>query len=190
MYVTCLGFTADMSFMASPGRSNVLIIPGGMMAPSTSRALSPRLTENPGTTIPEISRKPVTPASAASCGRVASPPIAWPPIPRPGFDIPPRSMPSIAGFAAWSEWSAAAPPRSVIKPCLTFFFTIQTLNGYAVAKPTITPTDITPQKASSSGSIARMSRPIIRKVMVGAMPAIIAFMLMNSGMKLLRTFSQ
>ena len=82
------------------------------------------------------------------------------------------------------------PVRSVIRPCLIFFFTIQTLKGYAVANPTMTPSDITPQKTNSSGSMARMSRPIIRKLIVGAMPAIMAFMLMNSGMKLLRTFSQ
>ncbi|CKY19987.1 Uncharacterised protein [Mycobacterium tuberculosis] len=49
---------------------------------------------------------------------------------------------------------------------------------------------MTPQKINSSGSMARMSRPIISKLIVGAMPAIMAFMLMNSGMKLLRTFSQ
>ena len=54
----------------------------------------------------------------------------------------------------------------------------------------ITPSDITPQNISSVGSIARMSRPIIRKLMTGAIPAIMKFMLMNSGMKLLRTFSQ
>ncbi len=35
-----------------------------------------------------------------------------------------------------------------------------------------------------------MSLPIIRKFMTGAMPAIMKFMLMNSGTKLLRTFSQ
>ncbi len=72
---------------------------------------------------------------------------------------------------------------------MIFFFTIQTLKGYAVVKPTMTPSDITPQKTSSSGSIARMSRPIISRLIVGAMPAIIAFMLMNSGMKLFFTFS-
>ena len=47
-------------------------------------------------------------------------------------------------------------------------------------KPAITPSDITPQNRSSVGSIARMSRPIIRKLMTGAMPAIMKFMLMNS----------
>ena len=35
-----------------------------------------------------------------------------------------------------------------------------------------------------------MSRPIIRKLITGAMPAIMKFMLMNSGMKLLSTFSR
>ena len=38
--------------------------------------------------------------------------------------------------------------------------------------------------------MARISRPIIRKLIVGAIPAIIAFMLMNSGMKLIFTFCQ
>src|SRR3984893_8011471 len=47
-------------------------------------------------------------------------------------------------------------------------------------KPAITPSDITPQNRSSVGSIARMSRPIIRKLMTGDMPAIMKFMLMNS----------
>ena len=46
----------------------------------------------------------------------------------------------------------------------------------------MTPSDITPQKRSSVGSIARMSRPIIRKLMTGAMPAIMAFMETHSGM--------
>lgn len=36
-------------------------------------------------------------------------------------------------------------------------------------------------------AVHRMSRPIISRLMVGAIPAIIAFMLMNSGMKPLRT---
>ena len=57
-------------------------------------------------------------------------------------------------------------------------------------KPAITPSDITPQNKSSVGSIARMSRPIIRKLMTGAMPAIMKFMLMNSGTKLFWTFSK
>ena len=48
-------------------------------------------------------------------------------------------------------------------------------------KPAITPSDITPQNSSSVGSIARMSRPIIRKLKTGAMPAIMKFMLINSG---------
>ncbi len=34
------------------------------------------------------------------------------------------------------------------------------------------------------------ARPIIRKLIVGAIPAIMKFMLMNSGMKLLSTFCQ
>ncbi|MNY77523.1 hypothetical protein D3C86_2174550 [compost metagenome] len=38
--------------------------------------------------------------------------------------------------------------------------------------------------------MARMSRPIISSAIVGAMPAIIAFMLMNSGMKDFLTFSR
>jgi hypothetical protein len=54
----------------------------------------------------------------------------------------------------------------------------------------MTPRDITPQNKSSVGTIARMSRPIMRKLMTGAMPAIMKFMLMNSGRKLLRTFSR
>ena len=54
----------------------------------------------------------------------------------------------------------------------------------------MTPNDITPQNNSSAGVIARMSRPIIKKLITGAMPAIMKFMLMNSGMKLFRTFSQ
>ena len=48
---------------------------------------------------------------------------------------------------------------------------------------------MTPQNTSSVGSIARMSRPIIRKHITGAIAAIIRFMLMNSSRKLLRTFS-
>ena len=59
-----------------------------------------------------------------------------------------------------------------------------------VTKPAITPIDITPQNMSSVGTMARMSWPIIRKVMTGAMPAIMKFMLMNSGKKLRRTFSR
>ena len=54
----------------------------------------------------------------------------------------------------------------------------------------MTPSDITPQKMSSVSSIARMSRPIINKLITGAIPAIIAFMLTNSGRKDLLTFSQ
>ncbi len=54
----------------------------------------------------------------------------------------------------------------------------------------MTPSDITPQNSNSPGSIARMSRPIIRKLMTGAMPAIMQFMLMSSGTKLRRTFSR
>jgi len=45
--------------------------------------------------------------------------------------------------------------------------------------PAITPSDMTPQKSSSVGTIARISRPIMRKLMTGAMPAIMKFMLMN-----------
>jgi len=80
--------------------------------------------------------------------------------------------------------------RSVISPCFIFRDTIQTFTGYATAKPTATPSDITPQKTSSVGSIARMSRPIMSSAITGAMPAIIAFMLMNSGMNDFLTFSQ
>ena len=57
-------------------------------------------------------------------------------------------------------------------------------------KPTMTPSDMTPQKSSSAGSMARMSRPIIRKLMTGAMPAIIAFMLISSGTNVRRRFSR
>lgn len=81
-------------------------------------------------------------------------------------------------------------PRSVIRPCLRFRATIHTFTGYATANPTMTPSDITPQKSSSVGSMARMSRPIISRLITGAMPAIIAFMLMNSGVNDLRTFAQ
>jgi len=49
---------------------------------------------------------------------------------------------------------------------------------------------MTPQNSSSLGCIARMSRPIMRKLITGAMPAIMKFMLMNSGKKVLRTFSR
>ena len=52
------------------------------------------------------------------------------------------------------------------------------------------PSDITPQKTSCVGSIARMSRLIISSVMTGAIAAIMKFMLMNSGTKLRRTFSR
>ena len=54
----------------------------------------------------------------------------------------------------------------------------------------MTPSDMTPQKRSWLGSMARMSRLIIRKHMTGAMPAIMKFMLMSSGRNVLRTFSQ
>jgi hypothetical protein len=47
--------------------------------------------------------------------------------------------------------------------------------------------NITPQNNSSRCSIARMSRPIIRKFIAGAMPAVMKFMLMNSGIKLFPT---
>ena len=57
-------------------------------------------------------------------------------------------------------------------------------------KPAITPSDMTPQNRNSVGTIARMSRPIIRKLMTGAIPAIMKFMLMNSGRNDLRTFFQ
>ena len=79
--------------------------------------------------------------------------------------------------------------RSVMRPCFKRRATSHTFAGYAVVKPAITPSDMTPQKSSSVGTIARMSRPIIRKLMVGAMPAIMKFMLMNSGMKLFLTLS-
>ena len=46
------------------------------------------------------------------------------------------------------------------------------------------------QNSRSVGTMARMSRPIIKKLITGAMPAILKFMLMNSGMKVLRTFYQ
>src|SRR5213593_4048044 len=36
-------------------------------------------------------------------------------------------------------------------------------------KPTITPSDVTNQNSGSHGCIARMSRPIMRKLMMGAM---------------------
>ena len=77
-----------------------------------------------------------------------------------------------------------------MSPCLSFRSTIHTFTGYAAAKPTMTPSDITPQKRSSVGTIARMSRPIMRKLITGAMPAIIAFMLMSSGRNVWRTLSQ
>ena len=58
--------------------------------------------------------------------------------------------------------------RSVMSPCFIWRETIQTFNGYATAKPAITPRNITPQNSSSVGSMARMSRPIIRSAMTGA----------------------
>ncbi len=54
-------------------------------------------------------------------------------------------------------------------------------------KPTITPTDITAQNRGSRGSIARMSRPIISRAMVGNMPAAIMFIDSHSGMNERRT---
>src|SRR4051794_2345320 len=50
------------------------------------------------------------------------------------------------------------PGRDVMRPCLRLCATSQTLTGYAVAKPTITPIDITAQNNGSVDSIARISR--------------------------------
>jgi hypothetical protein len=46
------------------------------------------------------------------------------------------------------------------------------------------PIDIAPQNRRSVGSMVRMSRPIIRKLMTGAMLAIMKFIEMSSGTKL------
>jgi hypothetical protein len=48
-------------------------------------------------------------------------------------------------------------------------------------KPTITPRDMTPQKSGSVGSMARMSRPIIKKIITGNIPAAIMFIENHSG---------
>jgi hypothetical protein len=50
-----------------------------------------------------------------------------------------------------------------------------------LAKPKITPSDIIAQNGSSVGFMARMSRPIMSRLMVGAIAAIIALMLISSG---------
>jgi hypothetical protein len=53
----------------------------------------------------------------------------------------------------------------------------------------MTPIDITTQNNGSPGHIARMSRPIMRNTIAGAIPAIMQFIDNNSGTKLRRTFS-
>ena len=96
-------------------------------------------------------------------------------------------MPSIPAMPSIPP--ALLVARSVIRPCFMPRATIQTLTGYAIAKPTITPSDITIQNNGSPGHIARMSRPIIRNIITGAMPAIMQFIEISSGRKLRRTFS-
>ena len=53
----------------------------------------------------------------------------------------------------------------------------------------MTPSDITIQNNGSPGHIARMSRPIIRNTMTGAIPPIMQFIEISSGRKLRATFS-
>jgi hypothetical protein len=45
----------------------------------------------------------------------------------------------------------------------------------------VTPSDITAQNCGAVGSMARMSRPIIRKIITGNMPAAIMFIDSHSG---------
>ena len=174
-----------MSRIASPEVAAVEITPGGMMLSPTSFAPRRRLTEPAGATMPTASASTETSPTAPSCAAVG-------PRPRALSPFVPAWCPCDAPPASFGASAAKCVPagRSVMRPCLMPCATIQALAGYATTKPTMTPSDTTPQKSSCSGSIARMSRPIISRLIVGAMPAIMKFMLMNSGRKLRRTFSR
>ena len=142
-----------------------MIIPGGMIAPPTSSALSVRFTFCAGRIMPSTSARTVRNATDASCGRVT--------FQRTPSPCPPWPEPECPDGAA----------LTLIRPCFMFRETIQTLTGYAVVKPTITPSDMTAQKSGSVGCMARMSRPIISRAIVGNIPAAIMFIESHSGTK-------
>ena len=68
-----------MSSIAAAGVLLSTIIPGGMIAPPTSWALSRRLTNAAGSVIPPTSMINVNAVTAASCAPVMSDRIAPPP---------------------------------------------------------------------------------------------------------------
>ena len=70
--VTSRGSTAAMSSIAAAGVSSVMIMPGGMIAPRTSWALSRRLTTAAGKVIPAASMNTVNSVIATNCVRVTS----------------------------------------------------------------------------------------------------------------------
>jgi hypothetical protein len=65
-FTTSRGFTAAMSIIASAGVSRSMIMPGGIIAPPTSRAERRRFSQFAGATIPSASASTETPATAAS----------------------------------------------------------------------------------------------------------------------------
>ncbi len=121
VYELSSGSTAAMSRIAAAGVSRVMIIPGGMIAPWVSSALSRRLTVCPRRMTPSRAATTVTRATAAICGRVAvqriGDPIACPAI----------ECPAIAPSALGE--SAVACARTVIRPCFMLRATSQTLTG-------------------------------------------------------------
>ena len=87
-----------MSFIASAGMSRVMIIPGGMIAPSTSCDPIRRLVYIADQTNPATSASTEMIVIAASCGRVTSDFISCMP------PCPPESAAGDCSIACW-EWS-------------------------------------------------------------------------------------